>query len=60
LDIYSAGEYQLTLSDGTQVWLHYASLFKYPTQFMGDKRIVYLSGEAYFDVAHNEDMPFIV
>lgn len=60
LNIPRGGEYQLELSDGTKVWLNSATSFKYPTNFTGDKRIVYLSGEAFFDVSHNKDMPFIV
>jgi len=60
LNIPRGGEYQLQLADGTKVWLNSATSFKYPTNFTGDKRIVYLSGEAFFDVSHNKDMPFIV
>jgi ferric-dicitrate binding protein FerR (iron transport regulator) len=60
LMIPRGGEYQLELADGTKVWLNSATSFKYPTKFIGDKRVVYLSGEAYFDVAHNKEMPFIV
>jgi ferric-dicitrate binding protein FerR (iron transport regulator) len=60
LKIPRGGEYQLQLADGTKVWLNSASSFKYPTKFIGDQRIVYLSGEAYFDVAHNKEKPFIV
>lgn len=60
LKIPRGGEYQLELADGTKVWLNSATSFKYPTKFIGDKRIVYLSGEAYFDVTHNKEIPFIV
>ncbi|QNL51911.1 FecR domain-containing protein [Olivibacter sp. SDN3] len=44
------GIYQITLSDGTKVWLNSASTLKYPVHFQGDERVVELEGEAYFDV----------
>jgi ferric-dicitrate binding protein FerR (iron transport regulator) len=50
----------LVLSDGTKVWLNSGSKFKYPDQFLTKERIVYLEGEAFFDVAHNPQRPFIV
>ncbi|HWK98988.1 MAG TPA: FecR domain-containing protein [Parapedobacter sp.] len=45
------GTYQITLPDGTNVWLNAASTLKYPSQFSDDERVVELTGEAYFDVA---------
>lgn len=54
------GQYQLTLSDGSQVWLNAASSITFPTSFVGDKREVKITGEAYFEVAHNAAMPFHV
>jgi len=48
------------LSDGTEVNLNYASRIKYPRNFNGNTREITLIGEAYFDVAHNPDKPFIV
>lgn len=50
----------LVLSDGTKVWLNSGSKFKYPDRFSTNDRIVYLEGEAFFDVAHNPKRPFIV
>jgi ferric-dicitrate binding protein FerR (iron transport regulator) len=50
----------LLLSDGTQVWLSPESRFIYPNTFTGNERDVSLSGEAFFQVAHNTDRPFIV
>lgn len=50
----------LTLSDGTQVWLNVGSSLSFPTVFAGKERRVTISGEAYFEVAHNEEMPFRV
>lgn len=54
------GQYHLTLADGTNVWLNAASSIKYPTAFSGDDRKVEMTGEAYFEVAHNKDKPFFV
>ncbi|WP_321515767.1 FecR domain-containing protein [Marinifilum fragile] len=54
------GEYQLTLADGTKVWLNSDSEIKYPVQFGEDKRKVWVAGEVYFDVAHNKQKPFVV
>lgn len=54
------GEYQVELSDGTKVWLNAETKLRIPTAFVGKERRVYLSGEAYFDVAKNEKQPFIV
>ncbi|MBL7735269.1 MAG: FecR domain-containing protein [Chitinophagaceae bacterium] len=50
----------LTLSDGTHVWLNVGSSLSFPTVFADKERRVTISGEAYFEVAHNEAMPFRV
>lgn len=54
------GQFQLILSDGTKVWLNSISSLKYPAEFKGHERNVELTGEAYFEVAKNNKMPFIV
>lgn len=54
------GQYQVILPDGTHVWLNAASSLKFPAAFKGGKRLVELSGEAYFEVTKNKQMPFIV
>lgn len=54
------GQYNIILADGTKVYLNAVSSIKYPTQFNGDKRVVELEGEAYFEVAKNKNKPFIV
>ncbi len=54
------GQYQLTLADGTVVWLNAGSSLKYPTTFTGKERKVELTGEAYFEVAKNREQPFSV
>jgi len=48
------------LSDGSVVHLNYGSRIKYPQNFFGKTRGITLTGEAYFDVAHNPDKPFVV
>lgn len=54
-------QYQLTLADGTKVWLNASSSLRFPVNFMGQKqRRVMLEGEAYFEVAKNPEVPFVV
>jgi ferric-dicitrate binding protein FerR (iron transport regulator) len=55
-------QFQLTLPDGTKVWLDAASSLRYPTEFTGSTRRVELTGEAYFEVAPAKAgvAPFIV
>lgn len=54
------GTYQVTLPDGTSVWLNAASSLTYPVTFTQTERMVELTGEAYFEVAKNKNKPFIV
>jgi len=54
------GQYQVVLPDGSKVWLNAASSLRFPTAFAGKERGVTLSGEAYFEIAHNKSMPFKV
>ncbi len=60
LSIPVGGFYQLSLSDGTKVWLNSMTKLRYPVTFRGEQRNVYLAGEAYFDVAKDADHPFVV
>ncbi|HEY9262414.1 FecR family protein, partial [Chitinophaga sp.] len=53
-------QYQLTLPDGSKVWLNAASSIRYPTAFPADNRTVEVTGEAYFDIAKDENKPFTV
>ncbi|MFD2556467.1 FecR family protein [Sphingobacterium tabacisoli] len=55
-----AGQYQVSLSDGTEVWLNASSSLCYPVMFNGDRRVVQITGEVYFDVAKDNKRPFIV
>jgi len=54
------GQYQLRLPDGTKVWLNAESSIHYPTGFRGKERRVQITGEAYFEVTHDKEMPFVV
>lgn len=54
------GQFKIMLPDGSLVWLNAASSLKYPAVFTGDKRLVELTGEAYFEVAANARQPFYV
>lgn len=47
------------LPDGTKVWLNADSRFTYPSSF-ARQRVVYLSGEAFLEVAHDANRPFVV
>ena len=51
---------QITLSEGTKVWLNSGSKLVYPALFSGNRREVYIEGEAVFDVTHMQDKPFVV
>ena len=54
------GQYQVTLQDGTKVWLNAGSSLRFPTSFPGNDRHVQLTGEAYFEVAKDKAKPFLV
>ena len=53
-------EYHLVLADGTRVWLNSDSELRFPVDFVGEERRVFLKGEAYFQVAKNAEKPFRV
>ncbi|MCB6974457.1 MULTISPECIES: FecR family protein [Butyricimonas] len=60
LQVPRGGEYFLTLSDGTQVWLNAESEIRYPVRFTGSKREIFLEGEAFLTVTPNKEKPFVV
>ena len=62
LNVPKGGQYQLILSDGTYIHLNSESQIKYPPVFEDKDSIrqVFIEGEAYLEVAHNEQKPFIV
>ncbi len=51
---------QLTMPDGTQIWINADTHIKYSTHFNSGERKLYLTGEAYFDVFRNKKLPFVV
>ena len=51
---------ELTLPDGTHIWLNSGSQLFYPSVFGSDSREVFLSGEAFFEVSHDKSRPFFV
>lgn len=56
----AGGQWQVVLPDQSKVWLNARSSLTYPTSFTGNERKVQLKGEAYFEITHNEKMPFKV
>jgi hypothetical protein len=53
-------EYQLILADGTKAWLNASSSIHFPAAFTGKERRVEITGEVYFEVAHDRSKPFKV
>lgn len=60
LIIPKAGTHRIILADGTKVWLNALSTLKFPVSFSENNRKVYLTGEAYFEVAKDQTKPFLV
>ena len=60
LETPRGGQYQILLPDGTKVWLNAISSIRFPTVFTGPERDVSVTGEAYFEVAHDKSKPFKV
>jgi len=54
------GQFKLSLPDGSEVWLNTVSSIRYPTAFIGNERKVEITGEAYFEIAHDATKPFKV
>ena len=61
LEVPRGGEFSFLLPDSTTVFLNAGSRLRFPDRFVpGSERIVYLSGEAYFDVKRDPRSPFLV
>ncbi|MEJ0102820.1 MAG: FecR domain-containing protein [Bacteroidota bacterium] len=54
------GIFKVELADGTNVWLNSSSSIRFPTDFSDTIREVEITGEAYFEVAHDPEQPFRV
>lgn len=60
LSVPAGGEYRFTLADGTRVWVNSSSELRFPGQFSGNQREIYMKGEIYLEVAKDTSRPFIV
>lgn len=60
VEVPTAGEYHFTLPDGTKVWINSESELTFPMSFTGPRREVFVKGEVYFEVEHDETHPFVV
>ena len=60
LTVPVGAEYRLVLADGTRVYLNAGSELRFPVSFPADNREVYLTGEAYFEVAKDSERTFKV
>ena len=60
VSIPAGKDFQIVFADGTRAWLHTDTRLTYPSRFVGKERRVYLQGEAYFDVAHDPQHPFVI
>ncbi|GLU51996.1 FecR family protein [Dyadobacter frigoris] len=56
----TGGQYEILLPDGSKVWLNSRSSLHFPTAFSGKERKVELTGEGYFEISKNKQMPFVV
>ena len=54
------GEYKVTLSDGTRIWVNSESYIRFPVVFQGDERRIWVAGEVFLEVAKDAERPFIV
>lgn len=60
VSVPAGAEYSENLADGTKVIINASTTLSYPKEFEGSRREVELSGEAYFEVAHDDSAPFVV
>lgn len=60
LSVPTGNSSDIVLADGTHVWLYSGSTLTYPVNFAGSQRVVYLQGQALFDVSHNAARPFVI
>ena len=54
------GRFRLVLPDSSRVWLNAASSINFPSAFSGTQRLVRITGEVYFEIVTNSNMPFVV
>ncbi|WP_018337357.1 FecR family protein [Butyricimonas synergistica] len=60
IQVPRGAEYNVTLDDGTKVWLNSESYIRFPVTFLGEERRIQVGGEVFIDVAKDSRRPFIV
>lgn len=60
LKVPAGADYFIQLSDGSKVWVNCESNLRFPVQFGSKERVVFLDGEAYFEVNKSAEWPFVV
>lgn len=60
IQVPRGAEYNVTLDDGTKVWLNSESYIRFPVAFLGEERRIQVGGEVFIDVAKDSRRPFIV
>ena len=60
LEVPKGSEFKIVLGDGTRVWMNAQTKLSYPESFQGERREVFLTGEAYFEVVYDVEKPFVV
>jgi len=60
ITVPKGGQYQISLSDNTKVWLNSASSVTFPVAFSKTERMITITGEVYLEVAKNKHLPFRV
>jgi ferric-dicitrate binding protein FerR (iron transport regulator) len=60
ISVLAQNDKTITLEDGTVIKLHKGASITYPVHFATNQRDIQLTGEAFFDVAHDSNRPFVI